>query len=376
MFSEYREFYDYDNDICEGKVRIPSGCAIAGLINRESKKVKGDTIAKMMAVMHERSNGLGGGFAAYGIYPEHNTDYAFHLLFMDDQSKKEVEAILVKGFRIEDQQEIPVRRVGAHRNAPLVWRYFCSPLDKEREITEEDLLLKTTMRINRMAPRASVMSCGKNLGVFKGVGYPEEIAEFYRIDEYQGYSWIGHGRFPTNTPGWWGGAHPFSLGETAVVHNGELSSYGANKSFLENYGYELSLRTDTEVLAYAIHYLRSQGFSWDLVSKVFAPPHWVEHERMEEPERELYGALRRVYAGLLMNGPFSIIVAFSGGLMALNDRLKLRPLVAGEAGANLFLASEEAAIRRVCPQPENLWSLKGGEALISRVEEESACHVA
>src|SRR5690554_3501687 len=92
MFSEYREFYDYDNDICEGKVRIPSGCAIAGLINRESKKVKGDTIAKMMAVMHERSNGLGGGFAAYGIYPEHNTDYAFHLLFMDNQSKKEVEA--------------------------------------------------------------------------------------------------------------------------------------------------------------------------------------------------------------------------------------------------------------------------------------------
>ena len=27
--------------------------------------------------MHDRSNGLGGGFAAYGIYPEYRDFYAF-----------------------------------------------------------------------------------------------------------------------------------------------------------------------------------------------------------------------------------------------------------------------------------------------------------
>ena len=364
------------NQFFEGKVRIPAGCAIAGLINKGGKKVNGRTIVEMMAVMHERSNGLGGGFAAYGIYPEYSKTYAFHLILADDQIRKEVETLLTQTFKIIDQQEIPVRRAGRYKKAPLVWCYFCDPLLRDGEITVEELLLTTTMRINRLAPLASVMSCGQDLGVFKGVGYPEEIAEFYRIDQYQGYSWIGHGRFPTNTPGWWGGAHPFSLGETAVVHNGELSSYGTNKNVLENFGYELSLRTDTEVMAYAIHYLRRQNFSWPLVAKVLAPPHWAELERMPEPERELYAVLRRVYGGLLMNGPFSIIVAFPGGLMALNDRLKLRSLVAGTSGANLYLASEEAAIRQVCPRMEDLWPLKAGEALICQMEEECTCHVA
>lgn len=371
--SERKEDY---HQSYEGKIRIPSGCAVAGLINKAGKRVNGRTIGEMMAVMHERSNGLGAGYAAYGIYPEYGKAYAFHLILTDDQTRGEVERILVRNFKIIEQQEIPVRRTGRYKKAPLLWRYFCEPLRPDRESAIEDLLLTTTMRINRMAPRASVMSCGQNLGVFKGVGYPEEIAEFYRIDQYLGYSWLGHGRFPTNTPGWWGGAHPFSLGETAVVHNGELSSYGTNKSVLENFGYELSLRTDTEVMAYAIHYLRRQNLSWPLVAKVLAPPHWAELERMAGPERELVAALRRIYGGLLMNGPFSIIVAFHGGLMALNDRLKLRSLVAGASGADLYLASEEAAIRQVCPRVEEVWSLPAGEALICRAEEESACHVA
>lgn len=359
----------------EGKVRIPSGCAIAGVINRDGKPINGRTIADMMAVMHDRCNGLGAGFAVYGVYPEHSELYAFHLLFADDETRKEVEALLLRAFKVNDKHEIPARRAGRFRKAPQTWCYFCDPMPSDSGTTVEELLLATTQQINRMAPKASVMSCGRNLAVFKGVGLPEEIAEFYMIDQYSGYSWIGHGRFPTNTPGWWGGAHPFSFGEVSVVHNGELSSYGANRSYLENFGYELSLRTDTEVLAYAIHHLRSYGLSWDLVSKVLAPPHWTDLERLPEPQRDLYSSLRRVYGGLAMNGPFSIIVAFDGGLMALNDRLKLRPLTAGVNGANLYLGSEEAAIRRVCHHPEKVWHLGAGEALISHLEE-CACHVA
>ena len=32
----------------------------------------------------------------------------------------------------------------------------------------------------------------------------------------------------------------------------------------------------------------------------------------------------------MITGPFSILVGFTGGLMALNDRLKLRSMVVGE----------------------------------------------
>ena len=55
----------------EGQVRIPSGCAIAAVISTEGDRIPGDLIARSMEPMHERSNGLGGGFAGYGIYPEY-----------------------------------------------------------------------------------------------------------------------------------------------------------------------------------------------------------------------------------------------------------------------------------------------------------------
>ena len=31
--------------------------------------------------MHDRSNGLGGGFAVYGIYPSYADHYAFHVMY-------------------------------------------------------------------------------------------------------------------------------------------------------------------------------------------------------------------------------------------------------------------------------------------------------
>ena len=50
-----------------------------------------------------------------------------------------------------------------------------------------------------------------------------------------------------------------------------------------------------------------------------------------------------------MTGPFSIVLGFDGGLMALNDRLKLRSMVVGEKDDKVFIASEEAAIRTMEP---------------------------
>ena len=47
----------------EGQVRIPSGCAIAAMISREGNRISGEAITNAMKPMHDRSNGLGGGFA-------------------------------------------------------------------------------------------------------------------------------------------------------------------------------------------------------------------------------------------------------------------------------------------------------------------------
>ena len=65
----------------------------------------------------------------------------------------------------------------------------------------------------------------------------------------------------------------------------------------------------------------------------------------------------------------SIVLGFTGGLMALNDRLKLRSMVVGEKDDRVFVASEEAAIRVMEPEAENLWAPSGGEPVIVRVKE-------
>ena len=69
--------------------RIPSGCAISGIFSKSGKRINGEDIIKSISVMHDRSNGLGGGFAGYGIYPEYKRQYAFHV-FYDSNEAKEV----------------------------------------------------------------------------------------------------------------------------------------------------------------------------------------------------------------------------------------------------------------------------------------------
>ena len=208
------------------------------------------------------------------------------------------------------------------------------------------------------------------MGTFKAVGFPEDVGVFYKLDEYEGYSWTAHGRYPTNTPGWWGGAHPFTLLDYSIVHNGEISSYDANRRFIEMFGYKCNLQTDTEVITYIMdHLLRKQGLSLEEAANVIASPFWSTIESKPKDEREKLTYLRTVFSSLLVTGPFSIVLGFDGGLMALNDRLKLRSMVVGEKDDKVFIASEEAAIRVMEPNAENIYAPAGGEPVIVRVKE-------
>ena len=139
------------------------------------------------------------------------------------------------------------------------------------QLDEEEYVARIVTKINVELEGAYVFSSGKNMGAFKAVGYPEDVGRFYRLDEYEAYSWTAHGRYPTNTPGWWGGAHPFSLLEWSVVHNGEISSYDANRRCVEMFGYKCTLQTDTEVMAYIADYLlRRQGLTLEEAANVMA----------------------------------------------------------------------------------------------------------
>ena len=233
------------------------------------------------------------------------------------------------------------------------------------QLDEKEFVARTVMKINTDLPGAYVFSSGKNMGAFKAVGFPEDVGEFYRLEEYQGYSWTAHGRYPTNTPGWWGGAHPFSLLDFSIVHNGEISSYDANRRFIEMFGYQCTLQTDTEVITYIMDYLlRRQGLTLEEAASVIAAPFWSTIAQKSGEERKKLAYLRAAFSSLLITGPFSIVLGFDGGLMALNDRLKLRSMVVGEKGDRVYIASEECAIRALEPNLDALWSPRGGEPVL------------
>ena len=358
----------------EGQIRIPSGCAIAAVISKDGNKMTGEKIIASMKPMHDRSNGLGGGFAGYGIYPEYKDFYALHLFFDSRAVRKECEAFLKEYFEIVRSEIIPTRKIPAITDEPIIWRYFVAPLHSmltNLQLDEAELVAQTVMKINTGMDGAYVFSSGKNMGTFKAVGFPEDVGVFYRLDEYEGYSWTAHGRYPTNTPGWWGGAHPFTLLDYSVVHNGEISSYDANRRFIEMFGYKCTLQTDTEVITYIMDYLvRRQGLTLTEAANVVAAPFWSTIERSPDPEyRARCAYLRTVFPSLLITGPFSIVLGFTGGIMALNDRLKLRSMVVGEKDDRVYIASEEAAIRVMESDAERIWAPAGGEPVIVHVKE-------
>ncbi len=346
--------------------KLISACSIFGQMDTSGKPFSGDAIFRAMENMHERGNGLGGGFAVYGLYPDYPNHYAFHIMFASQSGRIETERVLREKFKIDHEDEVPTRPTEGITGAPLVMRYFALPLDTGTDADET--VVQMVLRINSEVEDSFVFSSGRNMGVFKGVGYPEQIARFFKLEEYQGHIWTSHGRFPTNSQAWWGGAHPFSTLDWTVVHNGELSSYGANRAYLEDIGYKCTMFTDTEVLAYAIDLvMRRHKLPPEIFAKIVAPPLWEEIDRMPPPEKELHTALRHTYAGLLMNGPFGVVIAKGDLMMALTDRIRLRPLTAATKGTMVYYSSEEAAIRLVEPELDSVWTPVGGLPVIARI---------
>ena len=117
--------YDFDrprNAPREGDVRLPAGCAIAAIMDRSGARHDGSDILRSIALMHDRSNGLGGGFAADGIYPEYRDYYALHVFYDNSDVKADCEKFLERHFDIINLSRIPPRKLPSITDEPLIWR--------------------------------------------------------------------------------------------------------------------------------------------------------------------------------------------------------------------------------------------------------------
>ncbi|MBM4237723.1 MAG: hypothetical protein FJ151_04480 [Euryarchaeota archaeon] len=354
------------------------GCGIAGCISVDGNIVSGETITRMLTTMSERENGLGAGYACYGLFPERRDEFCLQLLFDSEEAKEEAGEFLMDHGEVTKDERVFTKDVPTLKPPyPLVWRFFLRPGEKRewrgnQRLTEEDFVVKLVMHINKSIDGAFCVSSGKDMAVFKGNGYSYEVSEFYDLDRYSGKMWLSHSRFPTNSPGWWGGAHPISILDWAVCHNGEITSYGVNKKLVEMAGYNCTLLTDTEVVAYMWDLLvRRHGLPIQTAAFAMAPWYYSDIPRLDPESRRLATLIRATYKEAFLNGPFSILVGRREPeitMIALADRKKLRPLIVGESPdqGTVLSASEECAIRAVEPDAET-WTPNAGSPVIAQV---------
>ncbi|BDR92531.1 glutamate synthase [Vulcanisaeta souniana] len=341
-------------------VKYPADCGIFGVIRRSgADRVSGNLVVRAMETIRFRGAGLGSGFA---LLNNESMGLRVGVFVKEGFMKEAMDTMesLLKGQGI-DTVDFRVRgRLGPVNDLEV--RIFdhggLGPGINDIINKLNDLLWE--------GKSGRIYYWGEHINVFKGVGYPSDIASVYNVERHYADLWIAHTRFPTNSPGYlpyW--SHPFSVGDIAVVHNGELSSYGSHVNALL-YGQGLSsfVGTDSEVAAYIMYYLvRNYGLNIEDAVKMLIgqPLKYVDDVRTR--------SLIRRFRWAVLDGPFAMIMGLYHNddlyLVAMTDRFKLRPIVIGMDEDNYYVASEEIAIRAVSPDAR-VWTLEpGGYFIVS-----------
>jgi glutamate synthase domain-containing protein 1 len=163
-----------------------------------------------------------------------------------------------------------------------------------------------------------VVSSGRDLEVFKGLGLPVDISDEYRLPARAGYLAVGHTRMATESAVTTDGSHPFSThDDLCVVHNGTFSNYFTVRRDLEGRGERFVTDNDTEVAARVIG-------------------------REMEDGRDLRDALAVVQKE--MDGFYTLVCATRNQMAVVRDEFGCKPAVVAVSDRYVAVASEFRAL--------------------------------
>jgi hypothetical protein len=218
------------------------GCGVTGFAC--TVPVRGKFIYEPSVQMQNRGNGKGGGIAAVGLVPEElgisaemlDSHYLLQVALLDPTVHPELErrfvlphfdvALSTRQPHVDDFRDVPgleVRPPDVHRYVvrvkPDLLRAFARENGLEgllpRQL-EDEFMWRNSYALNDALyaslgeKRAFVLSHGRDLLVFKLVGYAEQNVEYYQLQDFKAHVWIAHQRYPTKGRVWHpGGAHPF-----------------------------------------------------------------------------------------------------------------------------------------------------------------------
>jgi glutamate synthase domain-containing protein 1 len=392
------------------------GCGVLGLA--ANLPIAGRIVVTASRQMHNRGNGKGGGIAAAGldaaqmkVSPEVlRTHYLIQVAYLDPGSRGEVERECLEG-RFDIAEAYMVETLDDYRSVerldvcpPDVMRYFCrvkpealARFAEENGLrhmparqVEDEYIYQNTFRLNQRyytslgEKRAFVLCHGRDLLVFKIVGYAEQALAYYCLGDLTAHVWISHQRYPTKGRVWHpAGAHPFIGLNEALVHNGDFANYHRVSEYLRQRNITPLFLTDTEVSVLLFDlWDRLYAYPLEVLLEALAPTTERDFDMLPPEKQVLYSAIQQTHLHGSPDGPWFFIVARSHPdeqtwqLLGITDTSMLRPQVFAlyENGAEVqigLIASERQAINaclrslsmedpRIQPLADKYWVARGG----------------
>jgi glutamate synthase domain-containing protein 1 len=397
------------------------GCGVLGFA--ANLPVAGRHVITASRQMHNRGNGKGGGIAAAGLDPAQmrvspevlRSHYLVQVAYLDPRARAEVERECLLG-RFDLAEAYPVETLdeayaadGLAVRPPDVVRYFCrvkpealARFAEENGLrhlparqVEDEYVYQNTFRLNQRYysslgdKRAFVLCHGRDLLVFKIVGYAEQAVAYYRLEDLTAHVWIAHQRYPTKGRIWHpAGAHPFIGMNEALVHNGDFANYHRVTEYLRQRNIAPLFLTDTEVSVLLFDlWDRVYAYPLEVLLEALAPTTERDFDRLPPEKQALYQAIQQTHLQASPDGPWFFIIARSQPdrqtwqLLGITDTSMLRPQVfalyegeAGDQGPGVqigLVASERQAINaclrslagedaRFQPLADKYWVARGG----------------
>ena len=343
------------------------GCGVIGMAS--TLPIEGKHIFTACGQMRNRGNGKGGGICAVGLDPKAlgvsreilENDYLLQIAYLDEKAREDLEDQWVfPPFEVHHQNAVATlddfKQVpGLEVKPPAVFQYFVrvkpAALDAfiqeknlgelERTEAEDEFIYQHSYRFNHANyaslgdKKAFVESHGKNLVVFKLVGYAEDAVRYYKLDEFKAHIWIGHQRYPTKGRVWHpGGAHPFIGLHEALVHNGDFANYARVTKYLKQRHIVPLFLTDTEVSVQLFDlWTRVYKYPLEYTIEAMAPTTERDFAMLPPEKQKVYRAIQSASMKASPDGPWFFIIARSDPrkkemqLMGITDTSMLRPQV-------------------------------------------------
>ena len=396
------------------KAEGEGGCGVTGFAC--SIPVSGRHIIAPSCQMHNRGNGKGGGIAAVGLSPEDlgvsaevlEEDYLLQVAFLDPASRPSVERSFIEPFlEVHYSSQIPAlndyREVaGLDVKPPDVYRYFVRVKkeiladfvaqnhlgDMDPRRVEDEFIFQNSFKLNREfyaslgEKKAFVLSHGRNMMILKIVGYAEQAAQYYKLEDFKAHVWIAHQRYPTKGRVWHpGGAHPFIGLDEALVHNGDFANYHSVCEYLRQWNLFPLFLTDTEVSVLLFDLLnRVHGYPLEYIIEALAPTTELDFDRLPQEKQKIYREIQAAHIHGSPDGPWFFIIARNEPyqqcfqLIGITDTAMLRPQVfalsEGQVQIGLICSEKQAidatlhSLAREEPRfhsiADRYWNARGG----------------